>query len=83
MSKKIDVNKYDEMKNQSDYWEIQFNKKDLECAELKQQLAEKDKEILKWKDGTMICNYEKMLAEKDKEINMLYQIIKDLKNGKL
>lgn len=45
MSKKIDVNKYDEMKNQSDYWEIEFNKKDLECTELQKQLAEKDKRI--------------------------------------
>ena len=41
--------------------------------QLKQQLAEKDEEILKWKDGTMICNYEKMLAEKDKYIDELEQ----------
>ena len=41
--------------------------------DLDEQLAEKDKEILKWKDGTMICNYEKMLAEKDKEIEKLLE----------
>lgn len=37
----------------------------------KKQFAEKDKEILDWKDGTMICNYEKMLAEKDSEYEIL------------
>ena len=46
--------------------------------DLDEQLAEKDKEILKWKDGTMICNYEKMLAEKDKEIEILNRMIKTL-----
>ena len=46
MSKKIDVNKYDEMKTQSDYWEIEFNKKDLECAELKQQLHDLPNKIV-------------------------------------
>ena len=39
--------------------------------ELKQQLADKDKEIQEWKDGTMIVKYEKQLAEKDKEIERL------------
>ena len=61
MSKKIDVNKYDEMKNQSDYWEIEFNKKDLECTELKQQLADKDKEI------------EKLRKEATEEIEFLHK----------
>ena len=42
---------------------------------LDEQLVEKDKEILKWEDGTMICNYEKMLADKDKEIVRLKQCV--------
>lgn len=45
-----------------------FADKDDEIRELQKQMKEKDKEILDWKDGTMICSYEKMLAEKDKEI---------------
>lgn len=49
-----------------------------ENVELRTQLAEKDKEILKWKDGTIICNYEKMLAEKDKELKQKNKTIKRL-----
>lgn len=54
-----------EFKNQ------EFMKHSQELVDMEQQLAEKDKEILDWKDGTMICIYEKMLAEKDKEIEEL------------
>lgn len=44
-------------------------------GDLEKQLAEKDKELADWKDGTMIVKYEKMLEEKEKtikEINKAY-----------
>lgn len=38
---------------------------------LNDEIIKLKKELANWKDGTMICHYEKQLAEKDKEIEKL------------
>ena len=52
----------------------------LNNKELKQQFAEKEKEINKWKDGTIIvklCELEKQIEDKDKEIEKIKQVVVD------
>lgn len=96
MSKKIDVNEYHEMRVQSDYWGTEFNKKDKECAELKQQLAklqekydacqEARKLEIEFKNQEFdehiqeLIKMEKKLTEKDKEIKEYKKLMRILLN---